>query len=562
MKLNPFAWVGRMFGAEPNPNGGPTDDFWYAPVGEKSLTGLRVTPENAMLVSTVFACVKVISETLATLPLIVYERVSEHEKMRAYGVPEYKLLHSTPNGWQTPYDLKENLTAWAALHGRGIAQKIIGPTGAVEELDPIHPSLVRVEKLNTRRLRYWVRQADGTEKPFVQGEIFHLRGFSLDGIDGVNLSRQAREAIALAQAMEAFAARYFANDATVGLVLEHPGKLGDEAHKHLASSFAGWGGVMNAFRAKILEEGMKLNRVSVNAKDSQLTEARLHQVVEICRYYRMPPHKVQHLMEATFSNIEHQAIEFSTDTIKPWAVRWEEAVTRDIIVDDEKYFAEFNLKALMRGDNAAQSTYYRERFNIGTLSRNDIRALENENPIEGGDTYYIQGAMVPIGDDGKPEYPDKAPGAGTDPRNTEPPDAKAPTPALVADPSRSARTAFRVLVTDAAERIANAEAREIEKRIGKAATDPTRFAAWAEEYYSGAHLGYIGRTLAPLAEAWNAIGGAVDAAVCAEALTLAGGQYIAHAWRKDAPDKVVANRRASIGQIILSYFPEDSRNAA
>jgi HK97 family phage portal protein len=548
-----------------NPRGGPDNDFWYTPIGKlATMAGIRITPEIALQVSAVFACIKVISETLAALPLIVYERLSDREKQRAYAAPEYQLLARAPNGWQTPYDFKENLTAWAALHGGGYAIKVPGDDGfTTAELDPVHPKLMRVEKLPSRRLRYWIRQPDGTEKPYVQGEILHIRGFAPDGIAGLNLSESAKEAIALARALDAFAARYFANDTTVGVILEHPGKLSPAAHDNLRASFvANYGGVNNAWRPKILEEGLKLNRLEAKAKDAQLTEGRLHQVIEICRFYRMPPHKVQHLLNATFSNIEHQAIEFVGDTMTPWAVRWEEAVTRDIIVDDAKYFAEFLMTALLRGDQAARSAYYTQRFNIGTISRNEIRALENENPIVGGDTYYVQGALVPLDDNGVPQQP-KRDGSNTAPQNTATRDPATDARDNAAARLSASRPALRTLIADAADRIARAEQRELEKRTDKAGADFDRFARWADTFYA-AHAVYAARTLVPLADAWAQLGAEkLDADSIARAIAADGRRVVASPeFVRDPAAAIVGCCDRVTTLILTAFFHEDHANAA
>lgn len=529
--MNPFALVrqtmaraayrvGNLFATEGTP--APTDDFWYTnhAGGVSTQAGLSVTPQNALQVSTVFACVKVIAETLAMLPLIVYERTGENAKRRAVDEPTYDLLHKQPNAWQTPYDFKECLTGWAALHGNGYARKIMAPNGVTRALIPIHPSLVELEliavdgRIRDRlynpdmilsslddgdeiQLRYLVRQKDGTKRPFTQGEMLHIRGISLDAVGGVVVSRHAREAIALAQAMEAFGARYFANDLTLGTVLEHPGKLSEQAYERLKRHLDNRSGVAHAFRRFILEEGMKQSRSDAKANEAQLTEGRLHQVVEICRYYRMPPHKVQHLDKATFSNIEHQAIEFGTDTIQPWCVRWEQACSRDLILDDDRYFAEVLMHALMRGDSVARSNYYRERFNTGTLSRNEIRALENENPIEGGDNYYMNAATVMLDASGKPIPAPQVPN-GAQRR------AFAPVREEEDDDQSAVASSFAVLLSDAAARIERAEAAELQKRAKKR-SDHERFAAWAEEFYAE-HERYALRVLTPIARAWSALG--------------------------------------------------------
>lgn len=546
----------------------PTDDIWYGIAGTDTMAGLRVTPAIALEVSTVFACVKVISESLAILPLVVYERVNEKEKARAYRDPVYRLLHKLPNGWQTPFEFKELLTRWAVLYGNGIALKVFDATQSeVVALLPVHPDLVRTEQLRTGELRYHIRQPDGTETVKLQGEVLHLRGPSTDGIDGMNLSKMAREAIALARAMESFGARYFANDTTVGVVIEHPGQLSKDAHQRLKDSLAADGGWQNAHKAKILEEGMKLTRTLVQAKDAQLLEGRAHEVVEICRFWRVPPHKVQHLANATFSNIEHQAIEFVTDTIQPWATRWEQVVTRDLIVEDDRYFAEFLMAALLRGDNAARAQYYRERFYLGTLSRNDIRALENEGPVEGGDVFYVQGATVPLDANGHPMLPAAAPAPAGPARARDPEEERraspreavpaAPVPAPPAPRRSPARAVFKSLLSDAAERIAKAETRELEKRADRAIEDYTRFASWVEEFYA-AHLHYAAKTLQPIAEAWTAhTGAAIDVPMVALRLKDHGRAIALSAEFCQAPKQVIERKPEAVLQILTDTFTWD-----
>jgi HK97 family phage portal protein len=532
---------------------GPTDDFWYLDKlgGGPSATGLIITPEIAVMCSAVFACLKVLGETMGMLPLIVYERTGEDgtSKRRATEDSVYALTHRAPNAWQTPFEFKENLTVWAALHGVGIAIKVYGPTGTVDELIPVHPSRVRVERTVSRTLRYLIQQADGTWKPYTQDEIFHINGLSFDGVSGVSMSRQAREAIGLARAMEAFGARYFANDTTVGLVLEHPLKLSDEAHKRLSDSFStNFGGVMNAWKPKVLEEGMKMNRLQASGKDAQLIEGRLHQVIEICRFFRMQPHKIAHLVQATFSNIEHQGLEHVTDTIQPWAVRWEQAVARDLILDDEKYFAEFDLRQLIRGDMAARSAYWQIRFNLGTASPNDIRAAEGENPVAGGDRYYVNAATVPLDDKGLPIMPAPAAGADTTAR-ADYYDA----PAKDTE-AASAATVFAPLMADAADRIARAETRELSKRAGKASEDYGRFAAWVDEYYTAQH-GYIEKTLAPVADAWAASTGRRVAVASLAAVLVDDGRLAAlgPAFRAD-PSSIIASRSTAIAARLSFAF--------
>lgn len=483
----------------------PWDDFWYQTVsGVGTTVGIPVTPLVALQVAAVFACVKVISETLATLPIIVYRRREDGGKDRATQHPLYDLLHDSPNAWQTSFEFVEDQTGHCALHGNCYAEIVPGPRGAVEELVPIRPELVTVEQLPSRRLRYQVRQSDGTKRPLTQDQVFHVRGRALDFVSGLSTQTQARDAIALARAVETYGAKFFANDASIGLVIEHPGTLKKEAQERLKEQITTfYGGVANAHKPKVLEEGMKLNRVPMTAaKDAQLTEAQESAVLVICRYFRMPPHKIQHLIHATFSNIEHQGIEFVTDTIMPWARRYEQRINASLITS-ENYFAEFLMTGLLRGDNAARSQFYRELFNIGGLSQNEIRSMENMNPVPGGDRFFVQGALVPV--DKIDQIVNGQSRAAVKPA----PEARAALGTVAAPlallEGSAPRLVFTALVYDAAERIAQAEAREIEQRRAKAIEDPERFGTWLREYYAaaGKHAGYVARTLTPLLRSWQ-----------------------------------------------------------
>lgn len=491
----------------------PWDDFWYENLrGVGNSIGIRVTPLVALQVAAVFACVKVISETLASLPLIVYKRRADGRgRDRATDHPLYELLHYSPNEWQTALEFVDDQQGHASLYGNCYAEILPGSAGSVVELVPLHPERVTVEQLASRRLRYHVREANGSKRALTQDQVFHVRGRSLDFVNGLATHTQARDAIALARAVEMYSSRFFANDASVGVAIEHPGTLSDEAYKRLKEEFTGSHvGLGNAHKPTILEEGMKVSRLAMSAaKDSQLTESQEAAVIMICRYFRMPPHKIQHLLHATFSNIEHQGIEFVTDTIMPWARRWETRISASLLMDRD-HFAEFLFAGLLRGDNAARAAYYAARFNIGTLSPNDIRDLENENPIEdeSGDKYYLQGALVPLDQAGKvaavppqlggPPAPPNQDGSGTD----APTPADDTPPAGATEASAGPLRAFRVLIQDAAERISRAEVRELERRAAKASADPPRFAAWRNTFYLE-HATYVGRTLQPLASAWE-----------------------------------------------------------
>lgn len=367
--------------------------------GTDSAAGMPVTEETAMRIAAVNACVRVIAETVASLPLNVYQRTDERSRIRAIRHPLYRLLHDRPNSWQTSFEFRELLQNHLCLRGRAYAYKLrVG--GEISELIPFNPDLVTVEQTPDYRLVYTVSRSDTGRGPLVlkQEEVLHLRGLSSDGVDGRNVIADARETLGTALAMQAYAGRFFRNDATPSVVLSHPGKLSKEAATRLEESWnASHSGPVNARRTAVIEEGMKVEKLSVAPEDAQFLESRKYSRAEIAGLFRVPPHMIGDLERATFSNIEHQAIDFVTHCIRPWLVRWEQALHRDLFVAPILYFPEFNVDALLRGDTLSRYNAYAVGRQWGWLSANDIRDRENMNPIEGGDTYLTPGNMSPVG---------------------------------------------------------------------------------------------------------------------------------------------------------------------
>lgn len=358
--------------------------------GTQSATGIGITEESAMRAAAVYACVRVISETVASLPLHVYQRKDERSKVRAYSHPLYRLLHDRPNSWQTSFEFREMLQSHLCLRGRAFAYINRDTDGNVRELIPLHPDHVTVEQLPDYSLVYRVDRSHLRREPVVlgQSQILHLRGLSSDGVDGRSVIGDAREALGLALATQEYGARFFRNDATPGVVLVHPTRLSPEAQKRLEISWnEAHAGSGSARRTAVLEEGMKIERLSMTAEDAQFLETRKFSRSEIAGLFRVPPHMIGDLEKATFSNIEHQAIDFVVHCIRPWLVRWEQALSRDLFLAPVLYFAEFNVDGLLRGDIRSRYEAYAIGRQWGWLSRNDIREKENMNPIEGGDDY-------------------------------------------------------------------------------------------------------------------------------------------------------------------------------
>jgi len=375
--------------------------------------GIAVTPDVAMREAAVFSCVRVLAESVAQLPLHVYRRRKNgNGKDRADGHPLYDILHSRPNRRQTSFEFRELITATTALRGNAISR--IVPTGgsAVGELIPLEPDRVAVFRTSDGRRGYKYWPESGREEVLLQNEVFHVAGMSTDGgYTGLSPISYHRETVGASLAIKEFGSRLFRNGTHIGTIIEHPKKLNQSGFKNLQESLdRNFGGVVNANKSIILEEGMKLSKIGMTAEDAQYLDSRKFSRSEIAGIFRIPPHMIGDLDKATFSNIEQQSIDFVTSTLMPWLVRIEQAISRDLISDADRsrgYFAEFSAMGLLRGDAAARAAYYKSRFEVGSITPNQIRALENENPEEGGDTAFVPLNMIPIDQAGRPDQPAK-----------------------------------------------------------------------------------------------------------------------------------------------------------
>jgi HK97 family phage portal protein len=383
----------------------PNPDQWLMSAfgGPMTATGIRVNAETAMRLTAVYSAVRILAETVATLPLIVYRRIENDGKERATDYFLYRLLHDQPNEEQTSVEFREMLQGHLALRGNAYAQ-IDRKMGKPARLVPLHPDRVEVTRAKDGDLVYRVNPDSGS--PYTlsrrQGGIMHVRGLSSDGAKGINPIELFRETIGLGLAYEEYSGRLFGNGANINGVLETPQAMSDEALSRFRTLWQkNYSGIGNAGKTAILEQGMKWQAIGIAPKDAEFIVSRRFQVTEIARIFRVPPHMLADLERATFSNIEHQSLEFIRDTIRPWLVRWEQALTRDLIPpeDRDEYFVEFLIDGLMRGDLKSRYDSYAIGRNNGWLSANDIRRLENMNPLppEQGDVYLIPLNMIPAG---------------------------------------------------------------------------------------------------------------------------------------------------------------------
>lgn len=497
----------------------PDDDFWYTNPYTVSSSGAVVTPEGSLQVSAVLACVRVLAETLAHVPLHLYE-TQERGRRKATDNPLYTVLHTAPNDWQTSFEFREMLMGHLCLRGNAYARKVPGPGGAVTQLVPLHPDRMKVEQLPNGRILYTYVLDTLKKATFSQEQLLHIRWFSQDGIQGMSPITVARNAVGLASKSEEYGATFFKNVGRPGGVLKlPPGQRikDDKNYQRLKASWRNAHSGANMHSVAILEDGMEWQQVGLTNEDAQWIESRKFQTTEIARIYRVPPHMIADLEKATFSNIENQDIGFVKHTMLPWFRRWEDALQRDVI-DDPAYFARFALDGLLRGDSASRSTFYREMFNIGVLSINDIRELEEMDAVEGGDTHFVPLNMVPL--DRVQEQFDKQLQQPAAPPNDMEDDAEDDTPEEpqpdgasedrssqeqqpVADQDEQInREVAAAWIDDAAKRIAVAGIRALGRRVGHAKDDRTRFDKWMDETFTAQHAETIRIMLANLHDAY------------------------------------------------------------
>lgn len=383
--------------------------------GGKSASGAIVNSETAMRVTAVYACVRILAETIASLPLVTYRRL-DRGKARAPDHPLYTVLHDIPNPEMTSFTFRETMMVHLLLTGNAFAQIVRDRGGRVRELWPLNPNKIKPQRnKSTEKIEYVLSNDDGTQEVLPYEKILHIPGLGFDGLIGYSPIRMAREAIGLSLAAEQFGAEFFGNGAHFGGIIEYPGKLSDEAYerykKDVREKYAGLG---KQHQIMVLEQGLKYHQITIPPEDAQFLETRKFQVTEIARIFRVPPHMLADLERATFSNIEHQSIEFVVHTIRPWLVRWEQAIFKKLLtpMEQKEYFVEFLVDGLLRGDIKSRYEAYAVARQNGWMSANDIRELENMNPIEGGDVYLVNGNMVPIGGAGAQEK-----GGGSDAGN-------------------------------------------------------------------------------------------------------------------------------------------------
>lgn len=369
--------------------------------GSTSKSGAMVNEDSAMRVTAYLAAVKILSETVGSLPLITYQKLEPRGKARAPNHPVYEVLHDIANEEMTAFQLRETIQGHAVSWGNGYAEIQRDMGGRVRGLWPLLPDRTWPERdPTTKKLRYRTTLTNGEQVILPFENVLHIPGFGFDGIVGYNPVILAKEALGLSLATEEFGANFFGQGATPSGIVEYPGKLKEEAYQRYKKDVrTAHEGLSKAHRLMILEEGLKYHQVTIPPEAAQFLETRKFQVSEIARLFRVPPHMLAEMDKATFSNIEQQSIDFVVNTLRSWLVRWEQQIGMKLFTASERrrgFFSEHLVDGLLRGDIKNRYNAYAIARQNGWYSVNDIREKENENPVEGGDTYSMNGNMIPI----------------------------------------------------------------------------------------------------------------------------------------------------------------------
>lgn len=372
-------------------------------VGYESFSGQRVTTASAMQQLTVFNCVRVLAESVGMLPCRLFQQIGS-TRLPATAHRLYNLLAVAPNGYMTAQEMWELLVACLCLRGNFYAYKVV-VLGKVVELLPINPDMVKPKLNDDWSVEYEVSFKSG-KRTLTQDEIWHVRLFTLDGLNGLNPIAYARQAIGLGQAMEQHAAKFFTNGAVASGVLATEQQLTDEAFNRLKTEFQGEHmGTANAHKPMILEMGLDWKPISLPAKDSQFIESKKLTDAQLCGLFRVPPHLVANMEQMTLNNIEHMGMSFVNYSLVPILTRIEHRIRVGLLSPDEwaTHYAKFNAGALMRGDLKGRYESYGKGIQWGILSPNDCRDLEDMNPRDGGDIY-----LTPMNMTTNPEAADDA----------------------------------------------------------------------------------------------------------------------------------------------------------
>lgn len=376
----------------------------------RSLSGETVTESTALTYSAVWNAVSLISGTIAALPLHLMQSKGKTHRI-IDDRPLYRLMHDNPNPYMTAPAFRECMMAHILTWGNGYAEIVRNGMGEVVELWPITPNRVKV-MMQDGKIVFSITRNHESDLILPRDKVLHIPGLGYDGYVGYSvISVMAQKSIGLSMALESFGSLYFGQWTHPGLILSHPGQLSPQARANLTESFIeGTSGLMNSHKVKILEEGMKIEKLGIPPEDSQFLQSRLFQIAEVARWFNLPPHKLKDLSKSSFNNIEQEQISFVQDAILPWLVRLEANYNMQLLTPSERSLSGYGrvyfkhiVEGLLRGDTASRGAFYTVMLDRGVFSINEVRELEDKDPIEGGDIHFVQMNMQNLKDAGKPK---------------------------------------------------------------------------------------------------------------------------------------------------------------
>lgn len=476
--------------------------------GYPTAAGIKVDERNAYSIIAVWSCVQLIAGSLASLPLPLYQRMIPRGKKRVPDNRLYPILHDMPNREMSSFEFREALEGHLLTWGNAFAEIERDNAGRILGLWPLRPDRMKVGRIDGE-LAYQYKLGGAEPVILSADQVFHLRGFGYDGIVGYSPIQQAREALALAKATEKFGASWFGNGSRPGGVLTHPNKLTPEAKTRLKESWeSAQRGLDNASRVAVLEEGIEWKQIGVPPEDSQFLETRGFQLSEVARLYNVPLHMLAHPERVANNTVEQQSIEFTTHTMRPWFVRWEQGIARSLLTPAERkqYFAEFVIAGLLRGEIQSRYTAYATGRQNGWLSANDIREIENMNPVEGGDVYLVPLNMVPadsVTGDAAPANEPKAgeptPTKGSGPNGSGARSVRSGRKHQLVVLRSRLRAAYRPMFVDAAARVIRREKADVMRAAEKhlAQRSVVDLEQWLEQFYND-HQDFVQQQMGPV----------------------------------------------------------------
>lgn len=493
--MSPLQRLARAWRVLTIKNYAPWDDYWFDRVMRPTASGVDVTYDDALGISALWNGIHLIANALATVPLRLYRRKRGGGNEEAREDPRFRIVNRRPNPWQTAFGWRQMSQGHLLLRGNTYAQKVVRSSGQLDSLVPLHPTRMAVE-VEGGEIFYRYTRDDGTSRAFRAEEVLHIRGLSTNGLVGYCPVTVLRESLGAVVATDRYAARFFKNNARPAGVVKSPTIISEPLFKKAKAEWQATLGGEGQHSTAFLDGGMEFQAIGFSAEDSQLVNSRTFNVQEAARMLNIPPHKLKEMSRSTFSNIEHQGIEWVVDTIQPWAENWEQQLDADLLSEREQatLFFKFDLKALLRGDSAQRAAYMQARFNMGSISANEIRQLEDEEPIVGGDRYFVQQSLMPV--DKIDEVLAAKSAAPALPSPAE--------PKLLPAGDVAAMRSFTPVLRDFAARLLHREITAAKRAAKK--HDWVAFRIWVDEYY-GEAVGTTAQQMIPLATSMAQVAG-------------------------------------------------------